>query len=362
MYRMDGSPAQGNGLSDKLLSGGDEEQPHAAEAPIVPTPATTTGSSFPEEQFHGGGGDLIVDALQSGHGLRGEQQQPGVFRDLPFAIAFLLHVIIVFLLAFGWGIGSLSKEVTYESNNGSGSYNNNNTDYKPDYHSSDAAATVNQSGILWLCLFTSLASLGISALALELMTRHAEQLIQMSLFASMALLTLLVIVLFGNGAEGIGFLWLFILILTGLYAYSVWHRIPFAAANLATGLEAITTNSGVCMIAYAVAFCGNLWVMVWALAVVGVNFKEATCSADTPGVCQDSMNSISFCLLLFSYYWTSQVLKVRDDMCVLCVQYSYNKHERYYICLSVLSTCVCVSLAPRLLLCSSIHNNRTCFM
>jgi hypothetical protein len=234
--------------------------------------------------------EIVVDPLQAGHGIRGEAQAPE-YRDGPFAIGFIAHLVVVIILAFSWGTGSLKPESESDNSQPSGD------------------DSVSLHGLLWLCFLTSLASIAISAASLELMTRHTEQLIQLSLITSCSILMVVAVAMFAIGAAGVAFIWLFLLVLTGLYAYSVWNRIPFAAANLRTGLSAIQTNYGVCMLAYGVAFCANFWVLTWILAFIGVTYKESTCS---DGVCKSNMDPVSFVLLVISYHWTSQVLKVRS--------------------------------------------------
>lgn len=244
--------------------------------------------------MHHNGEIIVVDPLQAGMGLRGETQS-SEYRDLPFAIGFVAHLLVVTMLAFSWGIGSLTPETSTDDDDGDNS-------------------VVRLHGLLWLCLLTSLVSVGISAGSLELMTRYADQLIQISLMASCVLLTVMTVGSFAMGAAGVGFLFLFFLVLAGLYAYSVWNRIPFAAANLRTGLAAIKTNYGVCMLAYGISFCANLWVFLWVLAFIGISYKESTCHNSDTGVCQSHVDPISTVLLLVSYHWTSQVLKV----CTYC--------------------------------------------
>jgi hypothetical protein len=107
----------------------------------------------------------------------------------------------------------------------------------------------------------------------------------------------------------VAFFWLFMLVLTCLYSYSVWHRIPFAAVNLRTALSAIQTNYGVCMLAYGVAMLANVWVIFWILAFLGVSYKESTGTSCEDGYCKVNVDPISFVLLIISYYWTSQVLQ-----------------------------------------------------
>jgi hypothetical protein len=245
-------------------------------------------------------GEIVVDPLQAGQGFRGENQTPE-YRDAPFAIGFVAHLMVVLFLSFSWGIGALKQDDT----TGTSSYQTD--DDKPAYNPDDGDDSVSLSGLLWLCLLTSLASIAISAASLELMTRHAEQLIQISLITSCGILGLLVMFMFANQAALVAFFMLFALVFTGLYAYTVWNRIPFAAANLQTALSAIQTNYGVCLLAYGIAFVANIWLLLWSLAFIGVSYKESTCQ---DGVCKSNMDPISFFLLVISYHWTNQVLKV----------------------------------------------------
>jgi hypothetical protein len=162
-----------------------------------------------------------------------------------------------------------------------------------------------------LLILVSSASIGIAAAALDFMTNHAEQLIQASLVVSCVTLGAVVVLLFSNGSPSFGFCWLFVLICTVLYAYSVQRRIPFASTNLKTALSAVQTNYGVCVLAYIVAAVANVWVVLWILAFLGVAFRSSACA---DGSCDMHMNHVGFLLMLLSYYWTSQVLQVRRAM------------------------------------------------
>jgi hypothetical protein len=271
------------------------------------------GDPFDPLNNGGGGGEIVVDALHAAHGLRGETQAPQ-YRDVPFLIVFVLHLLVVFYLAFFQGLGSLSQDLTYPTNNStntnnSNSTNNNSTgDDKPAYQSDDAPSSVSLWGLVWLTLLTSVISLGIASASLQFLTRHAEQMIQISLIGSCLMFGFLFITLLGNGAEELGFMVLLILVFTALYAYSVWHTIPFAAANLNTALAAVQTNKGVCGLAYAVAGLTALWIGVWALAMTGASYHHATCQ---DGVCQSRLNFLVAFFLILSFFWTAQVLKVR---------------------------------------------------
>jgi len=249
----------------------------------------------------GRGGEFVVDPMMA-HGnfvapLRAEAQQPE-YRDAPFAIAFVLHIAVVLFLAFGWGVSALTQN--------SENFEDSDTAAVNGTDGNNEGISVSLSGLLWLCILTSFSSICISAFCLQIMTQHAETLIQSSLIASCCFMAFFAMGFVTDGLSAMAILWLMTLLFTVAYAYSIWYRIPFAAANLRAALSAIQTNAGVCILAYGIAFVAIFWVVVWFLAVVGVSFKESSCSN---GVCNHKINSISILLLIFSYHWTSQVIK-----------------------------------------------------
>ena len=267
-------------------------------------------------------GPPTTSHLYRGQGLRGETQQGTHYRNGPFAIAFLAQFGIVVLLAFTWGITSLQNQSIEEyDGDDTATTNDGKPKYIPeddDYISGSGGDSSLLSGLLYLTIVTSLAGIAISAYTLEVMTKYATQIIQLSLFTSCCALSLLIIIILSHGgAEFVAFFWVFILVLTGLYAYQVWNRIPFAAANLTTGLTAIQCNYGICLVGYATCFATYLWVMIWMVAFLGVGYKESICTVTENGStrCESNVNVISVFLLGLSYFWTAQVLKV-----CLCVE------------------------------------------
>mmetsp|Transcript_50445 Transcript_50445/g.74825 ORF Transcript_50445/g.74825 Transcript_50445/m.74825 type:complete len:473 (+) Transcript_50445:182-1600(+) len=99
-----------------------------------------------------------------------------------------------------------------------------------------------------------------------------------------------------------------IFFLIGLcYARAVWSRIPFATANLITGLTAVKANFGVSIIAYFFAILSFAWFMLWALVTVGI-YVATTCD-DVTGVCTGSPNGGFVFLLFLSFFFTTQVLQ-----------------------------------------------------
>ena len=99
----------------------------------------------------------------------------------------------------------------------------------------------------------------------------------------------------------------------------VWRRIPFAAANLNTGLTAVKKNAGVVVVAYFIVILMFCYAMLWMTALVGVYDKEGLCdttsdttttetgstkdtTTDTTTTCSDLAGGYFF-LLLLSLFW-----------------------------------------------------------
>jgi hypothetical protein len=102
------------------------------------------------------------------------------------------------------------------------------------------------------------------------------------------------------------------------YAMTVWHKVPFATANLKIALAAIKDNHGLWIIAYAVTAKVYVWIFLWSSAVSEmVVFSPGwvkDCAAadndDGSGVCTISTRGKFICLgMLLSLFWTNQVIK-----------------------------------------------------
>jgi hypothetical protein len=240
-----------------------------------------------------GGGGPFFGQHQQNQNNNNTPQQPE-YRDTPFAIAFLIHILLVFFFAVVWGFSALRQPQQDNDNNATNDDGDSNS------------SSVSLSGLLWLCSLTCLVSIGISAVSLQVMMNHSEILIQSSLIGSCCFMVVMIILFFIDGVITVGICWCILLLITIFYTRSVWNRIPFAAANLRTALSAIQTNGGICILAYGISCVAMIWTMIWSLALIGVSFKESSCVG---GVCKPHMNIISIVFLILSFYWTTQVLQ-----------------------------------------------------
>mmetsp|Transcript_4099 Transcript_4099/g.9223 ORF Transcript_4099/g.9223 Transcript_4099/m.9223 type:complete len:559 (-) Transcript_4099:534-2210(-) len=252
-------------------------------------------------------GEIIVDpgAAAGSAGFGGHQPLQPEYRDTPFALAFLAHLGVMVFFATAWGFSAMRQDETTgasQSQSQSQTTDDDNTN-----SSSSGSNSIYLSGLLWLSCLTCIASIGISAVSLQIMMHHAETLIQSSLIGSCVFMGITIALFLIDGVFWMAVLWTLMLLVTVWYARSVWHTIPFAAANLRTALSAIQTNGGICALAYGIAALANAWTVVWVLAFVGVTFREP--SSCVSGVCTYNTNVLSVVLLILSFYWTIQVLQ-----------------------------------------------------
>ena len=203
--------------------------------------------------------------------------QPKSFQDVGFAIFFIIHLIAV--VGFMIIVPFLTNE-------------------EAEYNDMDT------TGIIFLSGISAVFSAVLSTFMLSFMMKFAKQLVKIALVFSIitsgvaAVIGLLtgqaMVLLFGLLSVAIGI----------CYAYAVWPRIPFAAANLNTSLTAVKANLGLTLVAYFETFLAVIWTIRWMVSsnVAMAYFGEA-----------------SMFFLFLSFFWTHQVLQV----CMYVVLFQY---------------------------------------
>jgi len=150
------------------------------------------------------------------------------------------------------------------------------------------------SQILFLVTIAALAAVALSTAALSFMMRNTETLVQTALIFSVLSSLAIGVVGFMLGNILLGCLGLLSFVIGICYARVVWHRIPFAAANLKTALTAVRANLGLAVLAYLVLALAFGWTLLWFLGL---------------GESLQSSNLGIVFLLFVSYYWVHQVLQ-----------------------------------------------------
>jgi hypothetical protein len=266
---------------------------------------------------------------------KGEVQEPA-YRDKWFGVAFMAHLGIMVTVAALFATGTietvaisptrrlaflLNNDSTASGDNSSSSnyINYNNPSYGDSSSTNDETAVFSPKNLpavlssLAVCLILT-PILAISAL--WQMYNHAVLLIQGSLifgigFNLLAVVWYLIVEPSGAITPGI-----FALILI-CYAKAVWHRIPFAAANVRTAATVVKANLGMAALSLAGIPLNAAWWFLWAY-VMGMTAQskwmsnQVTEVQDTDDATQQTQVSflayVVWMLLLVSFYWTLQVI------------------------------------------------------
>eukprot|EP00590_Aulacoseira_subarctica_P007582 CAMPEP_0172414412 /NCGR_PEP_ID=MMETSP1064-20121228/1069_1 /TAXON_ID=202472 /ORGANISM="Aulacoseira subarctica , Strain CCAP 1002/5" /LENGTH=480 /DNA_ID=CAMNT_0013151067 /DNA_START=22 /DNA_END=1464 /DNA_ORIENTATION=+ len=162
------------------------------------------------------------------------------------------------------------------------------------------------SGYMKLASIVGVVAFVLSGIMLSVMMCIPQFMIKLALFFSLAMWIAYAVLAFMAANVVAGILGIIFVLLTMCYIRAVWSRIPFATANLVTGITAIKSNCGITLVAYFFAVLGVAWYYLWTLVTMGV-FVTLYC---TDGVCAtDTINWGYMFLLLLSFYFTAQVIQ-----------------------------------------------------
>lgn len=191
------------------------------------------------------------------------KQQPPQYNDSIFAIAFLLHLLsIIIIFASG---ASTNPILNYSSN----------------------------FGLISLIAACGATTVGITGILIVYMIRYTEKLIETSLYATVFLYTAVGIFFVITNQLMMSLTGFGLALLSGVYAWCVRSRIPFASSNLKTALVSVNANRGLFLVSLLILVLASLWTCAWVIL-----FQNFLSSSGT---------GVIF-LLLISLYWTQQVL------------------------------------------------------
>jgi len=217
--------------------------------------------------------------------VKGTEQLPSC-RDILFLLLFVFHLLGIIYLGRTYGNEALRIHDESSEDN-------------------ESSVTINFTNMIYIAALSGLFAIVISGFTLLLMTNVANKIVQIALVLSITFS-------FAWGTIGIGLSPKKIVPVTGIialamsvaYAFIVWDRIPFAAANLNAGLTGILANPG----AVFVSFIFQLLALGWSIYYVFVAF--GVYDAIQEGEIKESFQGIGwlyYCLLGISYYWTLNV-------------------------------------------------------
>ena len=221
--------------------------------------------------------------------VKGEDQ-PIAFRDIFFALVFVIQFGVIVWSGFKYGPRAMVKNHLNDNRD-----EETNEDVWMNYH--------------FIIRFAALCGLFASFLAfaaLSLLMSMAENVIKYSLVTSIG-------IAFVWGTIGVGLSPQSLVPMSGMvslalfigYSLMVWDRIPFATNNLFTALKGVHANKGLLGITYGLLALSYWWCMWFAFVFLGLydHIIETRGAIDSTGL------SILIALCISSY-WIYQVAKV----------------------------------------------------
>lgn len=216
-------------------------------------------------------------------------------QDWPYAVLFALNVGVIIALMAMWGVKTVSgSDTTSDSNS---------------LLSSDDVRVV-----VSIAAGLAVVSMALALCMVKLIVAHARVMILFVLWFNVGLSFAFAAYGFVIGNLLIAIFGLLIALLNLCYARAVQHRIPFAVANLRVAEGAISKHTSTYIVSVVFTVVQIVWVIVWAVALVGVANKvadnqpsEANDATSTRRVPRGSYATYFFMLLAF--YWGLQVFK-----------------------------------------------------
>jgi hypothetical protein len=223
--------------------------------------------------------------------VKGAEQIPRC-RDIVFLLLFVFHLLGIIYLGRTYGNEALRFH-----------------DESPE--DSESSVTIIFRNLIYIAGLSGVFAMVVSGLTLLLMTSIADKIVQIALILSITFS-------FVWGTMGIGLspkkiipiIGIVALTMSVAYAFMVWDRIPFAAANLHTALSGILANPG----AVFVTFVFQVLALGWSIYYIFVG--GGVYDAIQVGDIDESFEGIEYVyyvLLGISYYWTLNVFLVSSQ-------------------------------------------------
>lgn len=221
------------------------------------------------------------------------------------------------------GLASLTREGSEWSPFNDDDTSNAATD-DDNHHGGGDANLINGAG-LWFFLIMTCTVIAISSLLMHLLLGTlSHMMIQVSLVVSPITFGLFFVVAMILFNLPLALFFLFMSALGVFYAWGVWHRIPFASANIDIAMRALKDNHGLWVLAYGMTLKTIVWTVIWTCTWLEVLVFSPHWVYDCEGPSGDVPDGnsppppscrmaprgkvIIVCLLL-SLFWTSEVLK-----------------------------------------------------
>ena len=224
-------------------------------------------------------------------------------RDVWFLVAFVAHLVGLIAVAGVFGPAMVRDLENRSGNSGS-------------------ATTANPGNsafgqVIGILSVAALIGALFAAVWLRAIQRLQGRVVKYSLVGNAVIVVVALIAAFASGVWPLGVVFLVYIVILGVWCYSIRSRIPMAEATLAAASRSLLDNSGPIVVAYGTAVLLLLFSAFWAFTFTSVFWAANTVSPQSPGTGvqpTEQTDPVSpgmkaaFVFLIFSLYWTAQVL------------------------------------------------------
>lgn len=240
--------------------------------------------------------DVVINENEWDHG----EVQPKAYRDWFWAVLFLAQFLVVSAVGV-MGVRNYIKS--------------------PDFYPSDDDDSTpfdQKHAIVFLAVLPCTVVVLPSVIINLLLVAFSSMLIQISLLIAPTgyLIAFISSILTMNCPTALFCLVMFLV--SAYYATSVWHKIPFATANVKVALASIRDNHGLWILAYVSTLKSYAWFFLWGAAAVEMHYfspnwiYNCTTATDYPheDVCYATTRGKAIIVgMLLSLLWTHEVIK-----------------------------------------------------
>lgn len=269
--------------------------------------------------------------------VKGEVQPPA-YRDFWFGMAFAYHVVTMVAVTGMYATGILQTTSSPDTDRNRVLTINGVSWQRQILQQASSSSTATEQNEqvefdfsmidttrFFVAIITSLiVPPSLAFIAVRFMKSHGVQLIQLSLYFAIGFNIFTSILFVANGRGPAGISLFFLAAILWWYTKAIWHRIPFAAANLKAAVSCVQSNGGMALLALLKVPLLTAWVIMWSyvfscvmnspwmlsqehdMIVTDDQINNTPSTHDSEGISGIGISAIMG--LLLSFYWTSQVL------------------------------------------------------
>lgn len=203
------------------------------------------------------------------------------YRDVPYAIGFVVHLIVVAAIGFGLGVPAVNELGSNSTSTAADMSNSTSSSDRP------LGAPIATAAIVAFLL---------SAAALGLIRTYPVQVLKCMLITEAALVLLIAVVTLASGYMFMAGVYFIIAAIFVCYYFAVRRRLPFTGVMLELAITSTEQHKGVFCVAFSSPVAQVVWYVVWLLSLFGI--LKAT-----------SNSYFIVIVWVFFFYWAAEVMR-----------------------------------------------------